>query len=214
MAIADLCKAVLVQGHKVMGKRAKLNAGVSTFIPKPHTPFQWVACDAVEQIQAKQDILKRELRSRDIKLTWTDPRVTLLEAWLSRGDRRLAEVIYHAWKNGARFDAWQDKFNFNAWMVAFSECQIEPSFYSHRPRNSDEIFPWDHIHTGVRKKFLIKDFQLSLNSQIRTDCRQQCYACGILPTYASYRRAYPGKSWFCPEVKSPPRPVPNKSEVG
>ena len=119
-AIADLCKPVLAEGRKVIGRRARLNAGVSTFVPKPHTPFQWVPCDTVEQIQAKQALLKRELRDRDIKLTWSKPEDTLLEAWLSRGDRRLSEVIYQAWKNGAKFDAWQDQFRYAAWLQAFA----------------------------------------------------------------------------------------------
>ena len=138
-AIADLCKAVLAEGHKTIGHRAKLNVGVSTFIPKPHTPFQWVACDSVEQIQAKQALLKQELRHRDIKLTWTNPEVTMLEAWLSRGDRRMADVVYQAWKNGARFDAWQDQFNFNAWTDAFESAHLDPSFYTHRARSHGRI---------------------------------------------------------------------------
>ena len=202
-AIARLCNDVLAAGHKEIGRRAKLNVGVSTFIPKPHTPFQWVSCDSVEQIQLKQGILRQELRHRDIKLTWTDPEVTLLEAWLSRGDRRLANVIYQAWKSGAKFDAWQDQFNFNAWMQAFEESQIDPSFYTHRPRALDEVFPWDHINTGVRKKYLVQDYLLSQESRTRLDCRQHCYACGILPTFAEIRRENPGESWRCPEVKSP-----------
>ncbi|OGO11635.1 MAG: B12-binding domain-containing radical SAM protein [Chloroflexi bacterium RBG_16_47_49] len=204
-AIADLCKAVLAEGHKTIGRRARLNVGASTFIPKPHTPFQWVPCDTDEQICAKQALLKQELRHRDIKLTWSDPQATLLEAWLSRGDRRLADVIFKAWKNGARFDAWQDQFNFDAWMKAFEDCRLETSFYTHRLRPLDEVFPWDHINTGVRKKYLLQDFQMSKDSQTRIDCRLNCFACGILPTFADLRRAYPGKSWSCPEVKSPPK---------
>ena len=204
-AIADLCKAVLAEGHKTIGRRAKLNAGVSTFIPKPHTPFQWVPCDTVEQIQAKQALLKDELRHRDIKLTWTDPKVTLLEAWLSRGDRRMADVVYSAWQNGAKFDAWQDQFCFDAWMKAFDDNHTEPSFYTHRERPLDEVFPWDHISTGVRKKFLLQELKLSQESLVRSDCRLQCFACGILPTFADLRRANPGNAWSCPEVKSPSR---------
>jgi radical SAM family uncharacterized protein len=204
-AIADLCQAALTEGHKVIGHRARLNVGVSTFIPKPHTPFQWVSCDTVEQVQAKQALLKQELRHRDINLTWTDPKVTLLEAWLSRGDRRLADVILRAWHNGARFDAWQDQFNFDVWMKAFEASQIEPSFYTHRLRPLDEVFPWDHISTGVRKKYLLRDYQLSQASQTRSDCRMQCFGCGILPTYADLRRANPGKVWSCPEVRTPPQ---------
>ena len=96
--IASLCKAVLAEGRKVMGKRAQVNAGVSTFVPKPHTPFQWVPCDTREQILAKLALLKRALRGQGLKLSWNPPEDTLLEAWLSRGDRRMAEVIYQAWK--------------------------------------------------------------------------------------------------------------------
>ncbi len=206
-AIVDLCKLVLAEGHKTIGHRAKLNIGVSTFIPKPHTPFQWVACETVEKIQAKQTLLKQGLRHKDIKLTWTNPEVTMLEAWLSRGDRRMADVVYQAWINGARFDAWQEQFNFTAWIKAFESAQLDPSFYTHRPRNQDEVFPWDHISTGVRKKFLLQELQLSQASLTRMDCRKQCFACGILPTYANHRRDHPGSSWMCPEVKSPTRNI-------
>jgi hypothetical protein len=115
----------------------------------------------------------------------------------------MAEVIYHAWQNGARFDAWQDQFNFNTWMKVFDECHLEPSFYTHRIRSIDEIFPWDHISTGVRKKYLLNELKLSQNSQTRMDCREQCFACGILPTFADLRRTNPGDAWSCPEVKSP-----------
>lgn len=202
-AIADLCKRVLAEGRRALGGKAKLNAGVSTFIPKPHTPFQWVAVDTPEQITAKQDLLKSELRDRNIKLTWTEPEETLLEAWLSRGDRRMAEVIYTAWQNGAKFDAWQEHFRYEAWTSAFAAHDLEPAFYTHRARRVDEVFPWDHISDAVRKKYLFDDFRRSLEGEIRVDCRENCYACGILPAFAGTRREHPGNYWKCPEVKSP-----------
>jgi radical SAM superfamily enzyme YgiQ (UPF0313 family) len=204
-AIADLCKRVLAEGRRALGGKAKLHAGVSTFIPKPHTPFQWVSVDTVDQIRAKQALLKRELSAPAFKLSWTQPEDTLLEAWLSRGDRRLAEVIYAAWKNGSKFDAWQDLRRFEAWTSAFAAQGLDPAFYTHRQRRVDEVFPWDHISDAVRKKYLFDDFRRSLEGEIRVDCRLNCFACGILPAFANVRRDYPGEVWKCPDVKSPAR---------
>ena len=204
-AIADLCKRVLAEGRKVQGMSVKLNVGVSTFVPKPQTPFQWVSCDTPEQIRLKQDLLKRELRDKNIKLTWTRPEDTLLEAWLSRGDRKVSDVIYSAWKKGAKFDAWNDQHHYDKWMQAFAEHGLDPAFYTHRQRRTDEIFPWDHISAAVKKSFLFQDFRMSLEGEIRVDCRQHCFACGILPTFTGVRRENPGDYWKCPEVKTPAR---------
>src|SRR5512138_391259 len=203
-AIADLCKKVLAEGRKVIGMKAKLNAGVSTFVPKSQTPFQWVSCDTVEQIEAKQALLKRELlRDRNIKLSWTKAKDTFLESWLSRGDRRIAEVVYSAWKKGSKFDAWDEGKKYDAWIQAFEEHGLDPLFYTHRQRRTDEVFPWEHITAAVRKNFLFQDFRQSLEGQIRVDCRLNCFACGILPTFANMRRENPGDVWKCPDVKSP-----------
>jgi len=204
-AIARLCNKILTEGRKLIGGRAKVHVSVGTFVPKPHTPFQWVSCDTPEQIEAKQDILKQKLRDRNIKLTWTGVEDTLLEAWLSRGDRRLSEVIYTAWKNGAKFDAWKDQHRNSTWREAFKEHGFDPVFYTHRQRRTDEVFPWDHISPGVRKNYLFQDFRKSLEGEIRVDCREQCFACGILPQFADLRRENPGNGWKCPEVKSPKR---------
>src|SRR3990172_3106404 len=96
-AIAYLAKRVLAEGRKVAGMKVKLNVGINTFVPKPQTPFQWVSVDTRESILDKQELLRRVLRDRNIKLSWNDPDDTLLEAFLSRGDRRIAEVVYTAW---------------------------------------------------------------------------------------------------------------------
>ncbi|GAB4501809.1 MAG: TIGR03960 family B12-binding radical SAM protein [Anaerolineales bacterium] len=199
-AIADLCKRVIAEGRKAIGGKAKLNAGVSTFVPKAHTPFQWVSSDSEEQIRAKQALLRRELRDRSIKLSLTEPQDSLLEAWLARGDRRMSEVIFSAWKNGAKFDAWNDERRFEAWSAAFAEHGLDPAFYTQRQRRLDEVFPWDHISSAVRKEYLFQDFRMSLEGEIRADCRQQCYACGILPTFNAVRRENPGDYWKCPEM--------------
>jgi radical SAM family uncharacterized protein len=203
-AIADLCKKVLAEGRKVIGMKAKLNAGVSTFVPKSQTPFQWVSCDTPEQIRAKQALLRRELgRDRNIKLSLTKAEDSFLEAWLSRGDRRMAEVVYSAWEKGSKFDAWDEGKKMDAWTQAFEEQGLDPLFYTHRQRRTDEVFPWEHITAAVRKNFLFQDFRASLEGEIRVDCRLNCFACGILPTFANMRRENPGDVWKCPDVKTP-----------
>jgi radical SAM family uncharacterized protein len=199
-AIIDLCKAVLKEGRKVIGRRAKLHAGVSTFVPKPHTPFQWSPSDTKVSILAKQELLKNQLRGKGLKLTWTDPDETMVEAWLSRGDRRLAEVVYQAWLHGAKFDAWKDQHDFQAWMNAFDKVGLNPDFYTHRERNVTEVLPWDHISTSVRKQFMVQDLFRSQEGETMDDCRHSCYACGVLPTFADARREHPGEGWGCPDV--------------
>ena len=201
LAISELCKSVLREGEKIIGRKAKVTAGVSTFVPKPHTPFQWSPCDTVDQIKAKQDLLKRELRGPGLKLNWNEPYETMLEAVLSRGDRRTAEVIYQAWKQGAKFDAWHEHFDYDRWLNAFAFAGLEPDYFTHRERLIDEPFPWEHLSSTVRRKFLTEDYLMSKRGETRIDCRKRCFACGILPTFVDLRRENPGKIWMCPEVK-------------
>jgi radical SAM superfamily enzyme YgiQ (UPF0313 family) len=199
-AIIDLARAVLAEGRQIHGGKATVNVGVSTFVPKPHTPFQWVAVDTLEQIQAKQDLLKRGLRGRGLGLKWNRPEETLLEAFLSRGDRRLGGVIQRAWELGTKFDGWQEHYNHTAWQQAFAEAGLEIGFYTHRPRALDEVFPWDHINTAVKKKFLLEDYAMSQRGETRHDCREGCFACGILPEFVQMRMETPAEAWKCPPV--------------
>ena len=181
---------------------------MSTFVPKSQTPFQWVSVDERERILEKQSLLKRMLlKDKNIKLSWTNPDDTLLEAWLSRGDRRMSEVVYSAWQNGAKFDAWDEGRKPEVWRAAFAQHGLDVSFYTHRQRRTDEVFPWEHITAAVRKNFLFQDFRMSLEGEIRVDCRLNCFACGILPTFAGMRRDHPGEGWKCPDVKSPARKI-------
>jgi hypothetical protein len=143
---------------------------------------------------------------KSIKLSWTKPEDTLLEAWLSRGDRRMADVIYTAWKNGAKFDAWDEAKNSEAWMPAFEEHGLDPAFYTHRQRRTDEIFP------GSTSPPLCARTSSSRISACRSKDRSawtadlNCFACGILPTFAlNLRRENPGEGWKCPDVKTPKR---------
>jgi radical SAM family uncharacterized protein len=212
-AIIDVCREVLREGRRQVGGRAKVTAGVSTFIPKPHTPFQWVSCDSIEAIRAKQELLIRSLRGSGFKLTWTDPEITLHEAWLSRGDRRTGEVIYRAWRAGSKFDAWQEGFKIENWRQAFADCGLDPMFTSHRERSLDEILPWSHIDAGVRASYLKEEFLAAQEGRTRGDCREKCFACGILPGFNEIRSSLPDDAWRCPPVQKKPRRAAQKRET-
>ena len=201
-AIVTLARRVLAEGRKIHGHKAKVNVGVSTFVPKPHTPFQWVPLDTLDQIRAKQAILKRGLRGGGLHLRWNRPEETLLEAFLSRGDRRLGAVIRRAWELGTKFDAWQEHHRHEAWVQAFEEMGLQMDFYTHRPRPIDEVFPWDHIDIAVTKQYLTQEYLWSQEGKTRVDCREQCYACGILPKFKDLRAQTPPEAWKCPPVRA------------
>ena len=203
-AIADLCIKVIKIGRKNIGKRSQLNVGISTFVPKPHTPFQWAKADEPSVILEKQSILKKTLFRPGIKINMSDPDTTMFESWLARGDRRQSAVIYQAWQSGAKFDAWQDHYKKDVWVKAFKDNNLDPNFYMHRERNENEVFPWDHINTGVTKKTLRKEYERSLNGELREDCRQGCYRCGINQAFVSIRAENPDSDWFCPQIAVQP----------
>ncbi len=200
-AVARICKAVISEGRKIHGNKASLHISIGTFVPKPHTPFQWEPLEEKEIIESKQQILRYELRLPGIKVSWPDQKSTMLESWLSRGDRRISEVIYKAWSLGAKFDAWQDQSRYEIWESAFRESKVDPSFYVHRQREEKEYFPWDIVDIGVKKSFLLQDHKWSQEGKLRPDCRTHCYACGILPAYSSLRSVTPDAYWMCPQAE-------------
>ena len=197
-AILDLSRKIQQIGKSIKGNRIRIHLGIATFIPKPHTPFQWYSVDSVESIQAKINLLKDGTRKSGIKMTFNPLDTTVLESWLSRGDRRLAAVILQAWKNGAKFDAWSERLNLQTWTDAFTQVDLDPDFYTRRERSTEEILPWDHISTGVRKQFLLQDLKMSQAGKTRPDCRQACYSCGILDVYADQKPSNPDSYWGCP----------------
>ena len=197
-AILDAGQRVLAIGRQIRGNRVRVHLSVGNFIPKPHTPFQWYPLNSTNELQAKLDLLKAGVRHTGLKLSYNIPDNTLLEAWLSRGDRRLGQVIRRAWQLGAKFDAWGENDNVPIWRQAFSEIGLDPDFYAYRERALDEILPWDHIHTGVTKAFLRRDLEWSKQGKTRKDCREQCYACGILDAFGKERLVSPLVYWGCP----------------
>lgn len=197
-AILSLSRKVLAIGKQLKGNRVRVHIGLGSFIPKPHTPFQWYASEDLESLKQKIYFLKDGTRKSGIKLTYNSPESTLVEMWLSRGDRRIGNVIYQAWKNGAKFDAWNDLFNKEAWLDAFKESNLDPNFYAYRQRDLDEILPWEHISTGVRKQFLKRDLVASQAGEVRDDCRNNCFFCGILDSFSDNRPTTSEVYWGCP----------------
>jgi radical SAM family uncharacterized protein len=209
IAIAKLAKQVVAIGRKYHGGRAKVRVGVSTFVPKPHTPFQWAGLTPLAEIRRKQALLRQEFGAREsgsakgIIFDWNEPEESLMEAFLSRGDRRLGAVIKSAWEKGAKFDAWNEWHRPDAWQAAFAENQLDPAWYAHRVRLADEVFPWDHINAGVEKRWLLIDWAAAEKGETKIDCREHCYHCGILTAFKGLRANTPPTAWECPPVRNP-----------
>ncbi|HEY49233.1 MAG TPA: TIGR03960 family B12-binding radical SAM protein [Dehalococcoidia bacterium] len=182
----------LVRRIRGIGKgRINVRVNASTFVPKPHTPFQWVAQALEEELTEKQQVLKAGLKRVGVQLSWQDPGMSLLEGVFSRGDRRLAEVIQRAWGKGCRFDAWSEHFSCEKWQEAFSECGLDPHFYACRERSLDEILPWSHIDTGVRPAFLKKEYERTRQGRETHNCGTgPCNACGLQDKHDDCRRKY------------------------
>jgi radical SAM family uncharacterized protein len=161
-------------------RQPQIRISLSTFVPKPHTPFQWVPQESEAQLTAKHEILKAGLKRKRVKPSWPDPRLSLLEAVMSRGDRRLGRVIHHAWKLGSTFDAWSECFRYENWLRAFADTGPEPGFYAHRERWLDEVLPWGHIDSGVTTDFLKQEYQRATGGELTADCRRaECNLCGV-----------------------------------
>jgi radical SAM family uncharacterized protein len=178
--IVKLVDKVRAEGKKASGKKPMIRVSVGTFVPKPHTPFQWSAQENEELLRAKHEILQRGLNHKGTRLSWQDPSTSLLEATMSRGDRRMGKVIHQVWKLGSKFDAWSEHFRIDNWLKAFADAGLEPGFYAHRERSVDEILPWSHIDTGVTDEFLKREYQRAREGQDTLDCRNNaCNACGL-----------------------------------
>lgn len=181
--ISDLAYEVVdiykdVHNGKFKGK-FNVTVSTSTFVPKPFTPFQWNPQDMKSSVIEKQRHLVRKLKNRNITYNYHDSDTSLMEAVFARGDRRLGKVLLRAHELGAKFDGWDEHFDLEIWKQAMEECGLDISFYAHRTRELDEVFPWDHIDVGVSKKFLIREAEKALKGEITPDCRNGCNGCGI-----------------------------------
>lgn len=170
------------------------NVSVSIFVPKSHTPFQWVAQEGLDAMGRKQEILKEGLKSKGIKLSWHDRHMSMVESLLARGDRRLSAVLENAWRRGARFDSWSEQFDYPRWEQAWTEAGIDPALYLYRERAADEVFPWAHLDFGLDPGFLREEYEKARNGEITPDCRAgtcvECGVCGRLGTEMALKGAW------------------------
>ena len=180
--IAELAQKVVNEFYKnpdkPKGKGVTVSVSVASFVPKPFTPFQWEPQDTMEQLVEKQKYLLENVHTHKIQVSWHQSQTSFLEGIFARGDRKLCDVIESAWRKGCKFDGWDEFFLFDKWTEAFKECGVDPSFYSNRRRDFNEILPWDHLDYGIRKEFLIAENKKAHESVTTPNCRQKCSACG------------------------------------
>jgi len=158
----------------------KINVSISTFIPKPHTPFQWAS--QITQLESKEKInwLRRNLKLPGVHVKWQNPGVSFLEGLWARGDRRLVHLLVKAYQNGCRFDGWSDKFQYDRWEAALSAANVDIDFYTTRKRDLAEPLPWDHIDIKVSKDFLKEEWRKAEKGESTLDCRWgDCHGCGV-----------------------------------
>ncbi len=182
LGIADLARKVYFAWRECSPNKARgvrITVSTSWFVPKPHTPFQWEGQIPMEEYRRRVDLLRDALkRDKSITYNWHDPQTSFLEAALSRGDRRLADVIEEAWRQGAKMDSWTEYFDYQRWMDAFAACGLDPAFYASRERGRDEVFPWCRIDPPADTGFLWRERELCYQSQTTPDCRTRCSGCG------------------------------------
>jgi radical SAM family uncharacterized protein len=178
-AIGDLVLKIRRMGRKLRGKRFRTNVSLSAFVPKPHTPFQWENMVDAKTLEEKYRSITRTVRHRDVKISWRESELCMLEALLARGDRRISRVILAAWKKGARFDGWSSELKRDAWASALRECGMDLSRITDFVYAPEDPLPWDHIDTGVKKSYLRKELKRSRSAEFTADCREKCLGCGI-----------------------------------
>lgn len=157
----------------------KVTASASCFVPKPFTPFQWVAQESIEEFYRKIYLIKDSIKDNKVTFNYHDPELSFLEAIFARGDRRLSKVLVKAWEKGCKYDGWSEYFKYDTWLESLKECNIDGDFYALRERKLDEVLPWDFINPGVTKKYLINEYNKAINQVTTDDCRLGCTGCGI-----------------------------------
>jgi len=162
-----------------MKKSVQVTVSTSCFVPKPFTPFQWMAQETVDGFYGKINHLKTKLLNKKVVYNYHDPATSVLEGVFARGDRRLSAVLVKAYQMGCKFDGWAEFFSMNVWNEAFKACDVDPDFYTIRERSFDEFLPWDLIDPGIDKAYLVNEYKKALNAEGTEDCRLGCTGCGL-----------------------------------
>ncbi len=181
IGIADLAQRVVNLFYQLENRpkgKVQVSISTATFVPKPFTPFEFEPQVDAEEILRRQSVLRNAITSKKIRASMHVSEISRMEAVLARGDRRLCDVVYAAWKNGCKLDGWDEYFDGEKWLAAFAECGIAPEFYANRTRSYDEILPWDHLDYLVSKKFLIHENKKAHEGQTTPSCREKCAGCG------------------------------------
>ncbi len=178
-ALVALVKS-LRHAKNTAGRRGKINVSVATFIPKPHTPFQWASQLSLTESEERIHWLQAQLKLPGIKFKWQAPKVSWLEGVWARGNRKLSRLLVAAYQKGCRFDGWSDQFRYDLWQAAFAEQGVDPEYYTLRERDVCEPLPWDHIDTQVTKSFLAAEWEQARKGAHTADCRvDDCNQCGV-----------------------------------
>ncbi len=176
-ALIELAGQVKKSGKGTGGN--DVNVAVSTFVPKPHTPFQWEGQIGIEETLRKQRLLRDGLRQKKLRFKYHGAEASFLEGVFARGDRRLSAVLERAVELGCRFDGWWECFDFDKWQQAFVDCDIDPAWYL-RQRDEEEVLPWEHIDSGVPKKFFLRERHKAFAGAETLDCRYGvCHGCDV-----------------------------------
>ena len=179
--MSRLCRSVAYCWRQHTPNRArgvKITASTSCFVPKPQTPFQWDAQATKEELDEKTRYLREVMKTKNVTFRWHDSDASFLEGAFARGDRRMADVLYTAWKSGCKMDGWDACFSLEKWMDAFAACGLDPAFYANRQRPLDEVFPWDHIGCGTSKEHLKREWERSRRAETTPACIDKCAGCG------------------------------------
>ncbi len=187
IGIAELAQRIVELYYEVPKEQRAATIQVSlstaTFVPKPFTPFEFEPQVPPEEIDRRQKLIMDNIRSKKIKFSYHQQPVSMLEAVLARGDRRLCGAIYTAWKKGCTLDSWDEHFRPDLWDEAFTECGIDRSFYANRTRSYDEVMPWSHLDYLVSHDFFVRENKKAHEAVTTRNCAEGCSACGISKSY-------------------------------